>query len=262
MNRTSYCTKKKRTHMEENNKETQVVEDKSLFQEQGVVQEEVNPEVKTSETPIEKKPIQEEDPAERNFLEIRKKAHQAQKERDELKRYVEELQKQQATPKPTPEPEPQLAADDLVEWGVVDKKIKALEQKIEEQQKYARQTTVESQLRSRYNDFDAVVNKENVESLRETYPELATSLASNPDLYSQSVAVYTTIKKLGIQVEDTYSDDRESAQKNANKPRPLASVGSQQGESPISKANAFAQGLTPELKKQLWKEMNEYANKG
>jgi hypothetical protein len=51
--------------------------------------------------------------------------------------------------------------------------------------------------------------------------------------------------------------DRAAAQKNASKPKPLASVSPQQGDSPLSRANAFANGLTPELQKQLRQEMEE-----
>ena len=56
---------------------------------------------------------------------------------------------------------------------------------------------------------------------------------------------------------DNYKTDRELAQKNASKPKPLASVSPQQGDSPLSRANAFANGLTNELKAQLRKEMEE-----
>ena len=55
--------------------------------------------------------------------------------------------------------------------------------------------------------------------------------------------------------------DKRKAQENSAKPRPMASVSPQQGESPLSHANAFANGLTPELQKQLWKEMQD-AKKG
>jgi hypothetical protein len=51
--------------------------------------------------------------------------------------------------------------------------------------------------------------------------------------------------------------DKLRAQKNAAKPKPLASVNPQQGDSPLSKANAFANGLTDDLKKQLRKEMED-----
>jgi hypothetical protein len=46
------------------------------------------------------------------------------------------------------------------------------------------------------------------------------------------------------------------AHKNASKPKPLASVSPQQADSPLSKANAFANmPLSKEVKNQLHKEM-------
>ena len=62
---------------------------------------------------------------------------------------------------------------------------------------------------------------------------------------------------MGIYREDNYSKDRDKAQSNASKPKPLASVSPQQGDSPLSRANAFANGLTDELKSQLRKEMEQ-----
>jgi hypothetical protein len=89
------------------------------------------------------------------------------------------------------------------------------------------------------------------------YPELAETLGSSSNLYGKAVSAYTMIKNLGIYQEDQYSPDKQKAQANAAKPRPLASVGTQQGDSPLTRANAFAEGLTDDLKRQLRKEMAE-----
>jgi hypothetical protein len=62
------------------------------------------------------------------------------------------------------------------------------------------------------------------------------------------------MKTFGIH-KDIYESDRLKALKNSQKPRPLASVSPQQGDGPLSKANAFANGMTAELKEQLRKEM-------
>ena len=79
---------------------------------------------------------------------------------------------------------------------------------------------------------------------------------SSNDLYSTAVSAYTMIKNLGIAPKgDDFMVQKAQAQKNAAKPKPLASVNPQQGESPLSKANAFANGLTDDLKAQLLKEM-------
>jgi len=65
------------------------------------------------------------------------------------------------------------------------------------------------------------------------------------------------VKKLGIYKPDNYEKDRAHVATNANKPRSSASISPQQGDSPLSNANAFADGLTPELKKKLYAEMLE-----
>jgi hypothetical protein len=142
------------------------------------------------------------------------------------------------------------------------RKIKALEQKIQGYQQQSAESTVEAKLKYQYPDFDKIVSADNIRQLSSSYPELAATINSSSDLYSKAVSAYTLIKKLGIApAEDMYSQEREVAQRNAAKPRPLASVSPQQGDSPLSHANAFANGLTPELRKQLHKEMVEAMKK-
>ena len=158
------------------------------------------------------------------------------------------------------EPLYNINEDDLVEGKHLkryDAEIKKLRQEQEQfkQQSYA--MTAQQQLRSKYPDFDKVVNEDNIEQLKYAYPELANTLNSSTDLYSTAVSAYTMIKKLGIIQEDNYMADKAQALKNASKPKPLASVSPQQGDSPLSKANAFANGLTDELRAAMIKEMNE-----
>ena len=131
-----------------------------------------------------------------------------------------------------------------------------------ELKQYRQQSVVEStetRLKAQFSDFDRIVSKENIESLRESYPEVAASIHANPDLYGRAVAAYTLIKQFGIAKDQLIEADRALVQKNAAKPRPMASISPQQGDSPLSKANAFANGLTDDLKNQLWKEMTQDA---
>lgn len=65
------------------------------------------------------------------------------------------------------------------------------------------------------------------------------------------------IKNLGIVPQEVPNTEQERVNKNMAKPRPLISASPQQGDSPLSHANAFANGLTDDLKKQLWKEMDQ-----
>jgi hypothetical protein len=203
-----------------------------------------------------------EDVQAKNIREMRLIKEKAEKERDEAYRKLEEM-KTYKTKQEEPVEEDlniSIAADELVEGkhlSKVAKKIKKLEDELKATRQASTAVSVEAQLKNKYSDFDKVVSKENIEALTKDYPEMGNILRSSSDLYSQAVTAYTMIKKMGIYTEDKFADDRAKAEANAAKPRPLTSVSPQQGDSPLTRANAFANGLTPELKKQLIREMNE-----
>lgn len=213
----------------------------------------------TNEAPVA------EDNKDRNLYEARKAKERAEKERDEARRIIQEMESKQ---KPKPEPKEEKEED---EWNFGDdedlaevKHLKAMAKAIKKQKKeleeYKKQTTAvtaETRLKAQYPDLEKVVSSENIEKLKEVDPDLALSLQYNPDVYSKYSAAYKAIKRLNIYKEDKYVADKQKAQQNSNKPRPLTSVSPQQGDGPLSKANAFANGLTDELKKNLWKEMQE-----
>lgn len=216
------------------------------------------------EEPLEQEPIKEETKEEkelkyqaRNFKEIREQRDLAQRERDEL---LARLKSYEANKQPQQEePEYNVEANDLVEGkhlNQYNKKLQKLQEELRYQQQQNQLTATEVRLKNEFPDFDKVVSKDNIEQLRMNYPELAETLnASNSDIYAKAKSAYTLIKKLNIVPEDTYEKDREKTLKNASKPKPLASISPQQSDSPLSRANAFANGLTDELKEQLRKEM-------
>ncbi|HZW61479.1 MAG TPA: hypothetical protein VFF04_04610 [Candidatus Babeliales bacterium] len=195
----------------------------------------------------------------KNFRQLREKAERAERERDEAIRILREIEVRSAQEVPEEDYSINLDPDALAEGkhlNKVDKKIKKLEEQLRQYQYQSATYAVEAKLKSDYPDFDKIVSPENVESLKNAYPEIAdTIMASSSDLYKKGVSAYTMIKNLGIYKEDNYVQDRERAQRNAAKPKPLTSINAQQGDSPLSRANAFANGLTDELKTQLRKEM-------
>lgn len=203
--------------------------------------------------------------SERNFKAMREIKERTERERDEALRRLQEYEQRsntQAQPQQVSEDDDDisLGPDELAEGkhlSKVGKKIKKLEQQIHNYQQQSQTVAIESRLKSEYPDFDKIVSKTNIDLLKEMHPHIANTLNSASDLYSKAVSAYTLIKSLGIHVEDTFQQDRQLAQKNASKPRPLTSVSPQQGDSPISRANAFANGLTEDLKVQLRKEMEE-----
>jgi len=118
-------------------------------------------------------------------------------------------------------------------------------------------STVDERLSLKYPDFAQVVTKENIEFLKENEPELAESLSYNPDPFKQGIAAYKLLKKAGLgdqQMANASSREKDKAIKNSQKP---VSVNAVTKQSAIGNAHMFENGLTPELKASLLKEMRE-----
>lgn len=224
--------------------------------------------IQSSEPTHEELQVQEETPQQGNFRELREAKEKAEKERDEALAYAQQYQQQYQEPQyqdPYYPPSQEdynvnIADDDLAEGKHLNKmakKIQDLENQIYQNQQYNNDISTEAVLRAKYPDFESVVTNANLKKLRQDYPEIADSLNASPDLYKKAVSAYTLIKKFDIGKGDPYMANKNKAQKNSAKPRPLASVSPQQGDTPLSHANAFAEGLTEELKAKLRKEMEE-----
>lgn len=211
--------------------------------------------------PAEQPAKKEQPKPEESFRQLRQKAEKAERERDEAFRMLKELE----TKKPVVEEEDlsfNLGADEIAEGkhlSKVDKKIKNLEQKLKQYEQRTVELTTEARLKSQYPDFDEVVNPETIEAFKDADPETASILSATADMYTKAVAVYKNIKRMNLspQPEPAYESDRLRALRNAAKPKPAASISPQQAESPMSRVNAFAEGLTLDLQKQLRKEMEE-----
>ena len=204
-----------------------------------------------------------ESSTDRNFKAMRELRAKAERERDEAMRRAAELEARLTGFQPQQEAAPEfddinIGNDDLVEGKHVKQltsELRKLRAEVKQQQQQSMSSLVEARLKMEYPDIEKVVTKENIEILGIQEPDIAATINDSQDLYKKAVAAYKLIKKFGIQHEDNYSDDRARAQTNAAKPRPLTSVSPQQGDSPLSHANAFANGLTDELKASLLKEM-------
>lgn len=207
-------------------------------------------------------PIEEkvESPSAKHFKAVRDLKEKAERERDEAIKRAQDLEARYATTQ-SHEPYPDdidLGNDELAEGKhlkAVVNELKKIKNELKQYQSQSSSSLIEARLKMEYPDIERVVSKENIEILSAQYPSLAATINASPDLYNKAVAAYTLIKKFGIQPEDLYQEDRARAQYNASKPRSLSSANPQQGDSPLSHANAFANGLTEELKSQLYKEM-------
>jgi|GEM_PF-1650506 hypothetical protein len=218
--------------------------------------------------PVQNNPEKKPSAPQESWKKLREKALAAEKRAAELEEALQAAQsaKQQQAPQEEEIDELSVDADALVEGkhlSKVSKHIKKLEQQLHQYQQQTAVNATELRLKTQYPDFDAIVTRENLESLRLTYPEIANTINSSSDLYSKAVSAYTMIKKLGLTADvDSYEEEKAIIHKNANKPKPTAVLNPTQNDSPLSKVNAFSKGpLTDELRAQMLKEMNMYRNK-
>lgn len=189
--------------------------------------------------------------AEYNWAEMRRKMQEKDQQIDELRHQFSEM----STKKPKPEEEDDLASlaeDDILTVAQARK----LSQKMARSEavkliKEREAETVEERVQLKYPDYSEIVSKENIELLKQTEPELAESLYHMPDPYNQAVAAYKLLKKTTVK-NDAPSLEKRKAMENSQKP---VSVNAVTKQSAIGNAHLFENGLTKDLKTQLWKEM-------
>lgn len=236
-----------------------------MFDDTQVDQQEVAQE--SVETPVETKP-QETEQA-RNFRQLKEQKDKSERERERLEReldkavrYIQDQQSQRPVQAQQHEDDDlPLKDDDLAEGKYIKKlhkELKELKTEIKKNQQYSQESLAETRLKTIHPDADKVLCRANIDVLNERYPEIAATISnSSADMYGKMLSAYTLIKQFGIHSDDSYDADKQVIQRNAAKPRPVTSLSPQQGESPLTKANAFANGLTDDLKKQLWRETQE-----
>lgn len=197
---------------------------------------------------------------ERNMRALREKATRAERERDEIANRLRGYETRANPVAPEEDLSLNLGESDLAEGRHVQKLDKKIDRQARDNQKTQaelKQLLLDTRLQIEHPDIFSVVTDDNYKTLVELYPEVGATLGASNDYYNKAKTAYTMIKKFGIIKEDNYVAERETIAKNAAKPRPLTSLSPQQGESALSKVNVFDKGLTPDLMKQLRKEMEE-----
>lgn len=226
------------------------------------------------EEEIEEQPVKESK-NQQNLRMLREKAQRAdqlEKERDELLKHVlsSQTRPEQKIVKEVEHVEEDylssigLDDDSLVEgkhFKAYLKKQRELEKELAQYKQKSTMDSVEMKLKSQYQDFDRVVSAENLSQLRQMNPELAEVILATPDIYKQGSIAYQMIKQYGIHKDASVNIDKQIMAKNATKPRATATASPQVGSTPMSQANLFANGLTDDVKKALYREMVESARK-
>lgn len=211
--------------------------------------------------PIPSKSYVKED----NLRILRERLEQERQQREKMEQRLAQIENSN---KPRVESEPEdwdlgVKDDDIVEGkhiSKINKQVHALrkslaeEQKLRmEMQKQTEENILMASIKSSFPDIEKVVNESTLAELERVDPDLVELIKSSTSLKSKAAIAYRAIKDKGIYIEDTFASDREKVQKNAVKPKPTNSVGG----SPLSQADMYANGLTPELKARLNKEMED-----
>ena len=187
------------------------------------------------------------------------RAAKAEYERDQLAKYLENMQQQINGGQPVKKDDLGLQDDDYVEGkhlGKVNSELKKVRNELNQWKQYSEETTAELKLNNEFSDFNNIVNENTVQEFIKKYPEMRSSIVNNEPLYNRGKVTYKLIKKfMGNDLNKKANKSNQSAiQNNTNKPRPTAAIKEQQN-SPLSQANRFANGYNKDVAKALEKEM-------
>ena len=201
--------------------------------------------------------VKKRNDVEYNWAEARRKMQELERQNREMAEQFAKMQKAQV---PQEDDELDKLSDDDIVTKAQAKKLmaKMAREMAQEAIKSHAASTVEERIKLKYSDYDEIVTKENIEKLKALKPSLAISLAHTPDPYAQAEAVYDALKMIGTVADSKPSSnyEKEKALKNSQKP---LSVNAVSKSSAIGNVHLFENGLTPELKKQLWQEMKQAA---
>jgi hypothetical protein len=229
------------------------------------VDENLQNDVVTEETVQSEQPVQNAKTSspEKSFRELREKAERIERERDEAIKYAKEVEAR-LTKTQTEEPDSiDIGEDDLAEGKhikAISKELRRVSREFDEYKKSNTSMTEETRLRLEHPDLDKVISRENLEILRNEYPEFANLIeTSNTGIYNKGKAAANLIKKLGIYKEDTFAQEKAMVAQNSLKPKPSLAISS--SDSPLSTVNAFAMSLTPDMKKKLQKDLRDAVKK-
>lgn len=204
-----------------------------------------------------------EEQQERNFAELRRLQEQKDRELELMRREIDQLRQSQYKPQPKDEfglPKDALAEVQQVE-KIVEARLRERDEQYRRQLEQERQVSAERALNAQYKDLYQVLSTENLRRLEQEEPEIAASIASNPDVYSAKIAAYKQIKKLGIS-EESYNQTRVNQRlaENNQRPKNPAALAPRQGSQALAAAptnTGFAESITEDMASRYRKEMED-----
>lgn len=201
---------------------------------------------------------QQEKDKDYNFAQVRKQL----KERDDyilnLKKEMDELRNEFKSSKAPVEEEPELDEDDFITKKHLKKYAEQIAvEKYQKLQEQERQQNWKSRIKSKYSDFDQVVNAENIQRLEQEMPEIAKMIieSGNGDNYKMGSNAYKAIQSLLRENTEAKEIEKNKEALEKNKKEPLAAAAVDRR--PIAQATR----LTDKDYQELWAEMQHFASK-
>ena len=232
-------------------------EEKEVVEQEGQLVQAIDQATESDESQSERPEPQEQTAPKRkdadyNWQEARRKMAELERIAREQQAVIDRLSKSTKTEEDEID---KLSNDDILTVA----QAKKLGERREKIAQLELQHQKEEILRLKYPDIDQVLSQENIALFEQTEPELAESLAAlSGDPIKMRQAAYKLIKKTVIPTTAP-SLEKKKAEQNAKKPVSVQSVTKQ---SAIGNASLFENGLTPELRKQLYAEMQQAMKQG
>jgi hypothetical protein len=199
----------------------------------------------------------------RNWRELRKQKEEWEREA-RIQREINQRLLAQTAQQPQSDPETdileEIANEEFVAGEKVARGLKKINQKfekkleeIESRYNQKHQSSLLNDLKREFPDFDDVVNPENLEILEETNPRLAAAIARSNDPYLIAIQSYEYLKAKGLSKSSNGKVTEAEKRIEQNK----KTVPSPHVFEKRPMAQAFQ--LTDEMKKELQREMYQYA---
>ena len=214
------------------------------------------------ETPPEVAPP-EEDHQERNWRAMERRQKELELEirrRDEV---LDTVLKNQTPATKTVEEDPDDPDEEYVPAGrvrkIASKQVKPLEEKVKQLEAQVAQQALNKKmdsLRTRFSDFDDVVNIETLELLEQNEPELAATIGETTDPYKIGIQSYKYIKALGLVDKLPTAKRKKEIDKKIEKNEKSVQSPTAYEKRPV----AQAMKSTAADKKRLYEEMMFYAS--
>jgi len=155
---------------------------------------------------------------------------------------------------------PAMADEDLVEgrhWKSLQSRQEELEQRIAQQEATITYNNQMTTLRSKYTDFDSVVNEKTLEKLKATDPDAYDAINNARDLKAGGAAAYRILKSLQEPADVEAQTNAQQLERNLQKP------GVGRNPSALAKMDSFTSNyMTDEDKKNHWETVCRYSRGG